>query len=322
MTPSARDENLNSKSDEVDWHSATNDNVWDADFQYKDGVRFDNGDSYLQTDWANLVYSDLEKSAERGSIVAQSCLSHMFQEGFGVGRDPEKAFKWCAIAAQQEGQADAMFELGLMYLNGHGVTRCVSSAYKLLKSAGDYNHAEALFKLAEMQIDDSYGKADTQLAFNTCFKAAKLDLPEAQFNVGVMFEKGIGTDQSFRDSVFWYEKAAHNGNMHAFNNLGDMYFNGRGVPEDKSMADHLFNIASDQGSGLADFNLAIIHSQCQHSEGQPLHSLKLLSMAASKGVEEADRILNRLKKIFPLGVILAVNARACAALSRMPKTKK
>lgn len=321
MATLIQEKNLNSEATSIDWHANNNDNVWDADHQYKDGVRFDNGDSYLQTNWANAARGELEKSAERGSTLAQTSLSHMYQEGIGVRRDPEKAFKWCSIAAQQEGQADAMYELGLMYLNGVGVAKCAPSAYRLFKSAGDHNHAEALFSLAEMQINGSYGKVDIKLAFETCLKAAKLNLPQAQFNVGVMFEEGIGTNQSFQDSIFWYEKAANGGNKHALNNLGDIHLNGRGVPKNKDIAEHFFNIASDQGSDLANFNLAVIFGERQHDETSTLRSLTLFFMAALKGVKEAKHKLKQLNRIVPVSMFLAANAKACAELSERGKDK-
>ncbi len=322
MAISIQEKNRNFKNAYVDWHVNNNDNVWDADHQYKDGVRFDNGDSYLQTNWAILARSDLERSAERGSTLAQTSLSHMYQEGIGVKRDPEKAFKWCSIAAQQEGQANAMFELGLMYLNGVGVAKCAPSAYRLFKSAGDQNHAEALFHLAEMQIGNSYGEVNTKLAFETCLKAAKLDLPEAQFNVGVMFEEGIGTDQSFQDSIFWYEKAACGGNRRALNNLGDMHLNGRGVPKNKDIAERFFCTASDQGSDLAKFNLAVIYGQRRNDEASTLRSLTLFFMAALNGINDASNKLKHLKKMVPLTMFLAAYIKACSELSKQDIDKR
>ncbi len=306
----------------VDCHPSINDNVWDADFQFKDGVRFDNGDSYLQTNWANLAHSDLERSARRGSTVAQACLSHMYQEGIGVKRDPEKAFKWCAVVARQNGRADAMYELGLMYLNGQGVAKCASSAYNLFKRAAEQNHPEALFRLAEMRLDSSYGEVDAISAFKTCLRAAKLNLSDAQFNVGVMFEEGIGTTQNFQESIFWYAKAAENGNKYALNNLGDIYFNGRGVPEDKDKAEYFFRVASDRGSSLADFNLAIIHSRSEHDEVLIHRSLTYLFKAAFKGVEEAKSKLKQLNKMFPVSMLLAASSQARAEFYNKEKIKK
>jgi len=209
-----------------------------------------------------------------------------------------------------------------MYLNGIGVAKCASSAYRLFKSAGEHNHAEALFRLAEMQIDNSYCEVNTNLAFEACLRAANLNLPEAQFNVGVMFEEGIGTNQSFRDSIFWYEKAAIGGNKRALNNLGNMHFNGRGVPKNKDIAEHFYNIASDQGSDLANFNLAVVYAQRQNDKASTLRSLTLFFMAALKDVQEAKYKLQRLKKRVPLSMFLAANANAYVKLSKRPKDKR
>ena len=86
---------FNSKdSATVQMNGLANDNAWDADFQFIDGVGFDNGDLTLQKGWAGLA-SNLEQSAKSGSGLAQSCLSHMYREGFGVEKDPVKAFQWC-----------------------------------------------------------------------------------------------------------------------------------------------------------------------------------------------------------------------------------
>jgi TPR repeat protein len=126
-----------------------NDNAWDADFQFIDGMGFDNGDLTLQKGWAGLASNNLEQSAKSGSVLAQSCLSHMYREGFGVERDPVKAFQWCSAAAKHKDKPEATFELAMMYLHGLGVKQCKATAVLLLNVAGKQDHSLALFKLAE-----------------------------------------------------------------------------------------------------------------------------------------------------------------------------
>ena len=71
---------FNSKdSATVQMNGLANDNAWDADFQFIDGVGFDNGDLTLQKGWAGLASNNLEQSAKSGSCLAQSCLSHMYR---------------------------------------------------------------------------------------------------------------------------------------------------------------------------------------------------------------------------------------------------
>ena len=144
-------------SDQVD---TANDNAWDSDFQFIDGISFDNGDLNLQKGWASQVSKNLEQSAKSGSDIAQSCLSHMYREGFGVERDPVKAFEWCSAAAKNEENPETTFELAMMYLNGLGVKKCKATAIVLLDAAGRRGHSLALFKLAELIFESAENGAE------------------------------------------------------------------------------------------------------------------------------------------------------------------
>ena len=55
--------------------------------------------------------------------------------------------------------------------------------------------------------------------------------PEAQANVGYMYEEGLGVSQQFDVAVGWYEKAAASGSMQANHNLGMIFAEGRGTPQ-------------------------------------------------------------------------------------------
>ena len=50
--------------------------------------------------------------------------------------------------------------------------------------------------------------------------------PEAQANVGYMYEEGLGVTQQFDIAVSWYEKAAALGSMQANHNLGMIFADG------------------------------------------------------------------------------------------------
>jgi TPR repeat protein len=55
--------------------------------------------------------------------------------------------------------------------------------------------------------------------------------PEAQANVGYMYEEGLGVSQQLDVAVGWYEKAAASGSMQANHNLGMIFAKGRGTPQ-------------------------------------------------------------------------------------------
>ena len=77
--------------------------------------------------------------------------------------------------------------------------------------------------------------------------AAEQGLASAQFNLGLMYDEGRGVPQDDQEAVKWYRLAADQGDALAQNNLGLMYRNGRGVPQDYVRAHMWVNLAAAQG---------------------------------------------------------------------------
>jgi TPR repeat protein len=53
----------------------------------------------------------------------------------------------------------------------------------------------------------------------------------AQFNLGMMYQDGHGVPQDDSEAVQWFRRAAIQGFMDAQSSLGAMYMDGRGVPQ-------------------------------------------------------------------------------------------
>ena len=73
----------------------------------------------------------------------------------------------------------------------------------------------------------------------------------AQYNLGVMYDKGEGVLQDYKEAVKWYRMAAEQGDADAQFNLGKMYRNGEGVVQDFKRAHMWYNIARSNGNDLA-----------------------------------------------------------------------
>ena len=78
-------------------------------------------------------------------------------------------------------------------------------------------------------------------------KLAEQGLAKAQYNLGVMYDKGRGVPQDYKAAVEWFRKAAEQGIASAQFNLGNMYNNGRGVPQDYANAYAWYSVASVSG---------------------------------------------------------------------------
>ena len=78
-------------------------------------------------------------------------------------------------------------------------------------------------------------------------RAAEQGHAMAQFNLGLMYDKGEGVPQDYKTAAQWYRRAAEQGNAMAQFNLGVMYRKGEGVPQDYVHAHMWANIAASGG---------------------------------------------------------------------------
>ena len=69
----------------------------------------------------------------------------------------------------------------------------------------------------------------------------------AQSNLGLMYDNGIGVPQDYKTAVKWYKLSAKQGSANAQTNLGVMYYNGTGVLQDYVRSHMWLNIAASSG---------------------------------------------------------------------------
>jgi TPR repeat protein len=93
----------------------------------------------------------------------------------------------------------------------------------------------------------AYNRGDYATALRLLRPLANGGSTSAQYNIGIMYDKGQGVPQDYAAAIAWYRKAADQGHPTAQNNLGAMYNDGTGVPQDYVQAHMWFNLAA---SGL------------------------------------------------------------------------
>ena len=124
----------------------------------------------------------------------------------------------------------------------------------------------------------AYKRGDYETALRELRPLANQGNAEAQFNLGVMYDKGEGVPQDDTEAVKWYRKAAEQGYAEAQYSLGLMYVKGWGVPQDHVRTHMWFNLAAsrlppgedrDTSAKLRD-NLAVKMTPAQIAEAQRL----------------------------------------------------
>ncbi|WP_143541464.1 tetratricopeptide repeat protein, partial [Rodentibacter genomosp. 1] len=81
-------------------------------------------------------------------------------------------------------------------------------------------------------------------------KSAEQGHANAQFNLGLMYEKGRGVKQDYIQAKKWYEKASEQKHAAATTNLGYLYENGYGTRQDKYKARELYGKGCDLGNQI------------------------------------------------------------------------
>lgn len=74
----------------------------------------------------------------------------MYYDGEGVEQDYAKAAEWFALAAEQ-GEIEAQYTLGYIYLNGEGVEQDLDKAVEYYQLAADQGSEDADAKLSELE---------------------------------------------------------------------------------------------------------------------------------------------------------------------------
>lgn len=78
----------------------------------------------------------------------------------------------------------------------------------------------------------AYEKGDYASAFKEWEPLAKAGGSAAQFNLGLLYYDGRGVPQDFEQAAAWFRKAADRGYAKAQHNLGAMYAVGKGIKRD------------------------------------------------------------------------------------------
>lgn len=119
----------------------------------------------------------------------------------------------------------------------------------------------------------------------------------AQNNLGLMYDNGRGVPQDYAQAVLWYRKAADQGAAGAQYNLGLMYFKGQGVPQDYAQAVMWFRKAADQGAATAQLTLGLMYAEGWWGVPQDYaQAYRWFNLAAARlppGVDHETAVQNR-----------------------------
>jgi TPR repeat protein len=153
---------------------------------------------------------------------------------------------------------------------------------------------------------DAYNRGDYATVLNDLRPLAEQGDANAQNNLGVLYYNGQGVPQDYVQARQWFEKAAAQGEANAQNSLGVLYYNGEGGPQDYTKARQWYEKAAAQGDAYAQFNLGVLYYNGQGVLHDYVQAHMWSNLAAANGHKKAVDLRDRLaRKMTPAQIALA-----------------
>jgi TPR repeat protein len=270
-------------------------------------------------------------AAKAGLPQAQMAVADQLSKGLGVMQNIDEANQWYRAAAEQ-GLASAQMAMGKACEFGIGMAADLGEASRWYRQAAAQGMPAA--QLALQCLDESAGRSNSKakkpskraisrerrVADSRWITYAAKGSTEDFYYLGIMFESGIGVEQSAKQARLWYLKAAERGHVDAMvplarmvaesnpaeaarwfaraaehgvaeaqYGLGKVLLAGVGVPKDDTLACTWFAQAARAGHAGAKFELAEL-MQTQLSA----LALPWILAAAHSGIAQAQYVMGEL----------------------------
>ena len=199
-----------------------------------------------------ITFDDILRLADSGNIPAmvETIQQFVWEMDVDFSEDPiirEKIMKYLCMAIEQ-GNATAMNQLGAMYAEGKWVEQDPEKAFLCYKKAAEHGHSLAMSNLGFCYLYGDGTEINYEEAYKTFSKAAVLGEGEAIVMIGDMYQKGlfvekdpltaykmyvVAKDMAAGDlSELWAQQVYSDAQLR----IGDCYYNGDGVEQNKTAA--------------------------------------------------------------------------------------
>ena len=290
--------------------------------QFNLGILYEFGNGVTQN--YNEAAKWYRKSAEQGYAHAQCSLGYCYEKGNGVSQNDAQAYYWYKKAAEQ-GFDTAQYNLGQCYRVARGTSKDITEAIKWYLKSAEQGYEDAKTRLSELgitpitiassltsdQLNDKgveyHNNKNYSAAFQYYLKAIEKGNMYSQYNLGLLFQYGLGVAKDLDEAVKMYKKSAEQGYADAQCNLGYCYENGNGVSQNDAQAYYWYKKAAEQGLDRAQYNLGQCYRVTRGVSKDITEAIKWYLKAADQGYENAKTRLSELG-ITPIKVDASLTA--------------
>jgi hypothetical protein len=233
--------------------------------------------------------------------------------GEGVKKDAAQAFKLMQSAADL-GHTDAMGGLGYFYSQGISAPKDPVKALEWFRKGAEKGSAKSQYNLGTSLMKSHERQPNEKKAaegIEWIRKAAEQKLPEANLSYGTYAYFGEhNTAQNYELAATHFQIAADHGLAEAQNHLGAMNENGQGMAIDHEQAIAWYRKAALQGHIRAQANLGRMIGTNNADENKQNEALAWLSIASQQGDVSAEKCLIEIEPVMTPEKRQKINALA------------
>ena len=177
------------------------------------------------------------------------------------------------------------------------ISVCFLTAFSVVQlfNGKKYAHENETVELDHtrlMDLGEQYlNKGDVERAVSCFKKSAEFGNAKAQRMLGDCYYVGEGIREDKQEAVKWFRLAAEQGDAEALFCLGGSYYFGEGIREDKREAVKWFRLAAEQKNSAAQWMLGVCYYFGEGIREDKREAVKWYRLAAEQGDAEAQRML-------------------------------
>jgi hypothetical protein len=118
---------------------------------------------------------------------------------------------------------------------------------------------------------------------------------DAQFNLGLLYENGLGVAEDGAEAARWYRLAAEQDDRTAQAYLGEMYAQGLGVERDDIEALRWYRSAAERGHAASQYNVGLFYATGRGIAPSDVQAVAWITVSRENGAPKTD-LLDTLRR--------------------------
>jgi len=218
-----------------------------------------------------------------------------YLNGYGVNQDYEQGVICLGKAAELK-QAGALYELGMLYLEGrynvveggYDVEQNIEKGFGYLCQAGVLKQADAIYELGIISLEGKYGvKKDINAGLGCLGRAAELKHEDAPYELGMIYLKGrYGVKENIITGIKYLRQAAELKHEDGLYELGMIYLEGKyGVDKNSDEGiKYLRQAAEFEYEDAAQALIQYLEQAGEKKDAKAFYELGMIYLAGKYGI--------------------------------------